>query len=204
MEYIVIDKSKLKVVCEERDLEPYGISTDSLEYGDASSRRFIEDMLSEAREKFGFETARHRVLIQLFPDNDGGCEIFVSLLESLKGVAEGDEANEKKILPRKSETSQKIFFFERLDHMLEACERLSFLPPCKKSSAFYIEDEGYYLCFEQDRDDELDEYGVFALDEYSFLLEYGEPIVTRGKLPYLCEYAKSICSDNAIEALGRI
>ena len=77
MEYIVIDESKLKVICEERDLEPYGISTDSLEYGDASSRRFIEDMLSEAKIRFGFETARNRVLIQLFPDNDGGCEIFV-------------------------------------------------------------------------------------------------------------------------------
>ena len=204
MEYIVIDESKLKVICEERDLEPYGISTDSLEYGDASSRRFIEDMLSEAKIRFGFETARNRVLIQLFPDNDGGCEIFVSKLGALPKSTDGDATKEKKITPKKAEPIQKIFFFEKLDYMLEACKRLSFLPSCEKSSAFYIDGEGYYLHFEIICNEPLEEYGICALDEYSFLLEYGEPQLSKASLPFLMEYAKIICTDNAIEALGRI
>ena len=203
MEYIVIDESRLKVICEECDLEPYGISTDSLEYGDASSRRFIEDMLSEARARFGFETAKNRVLIQLFPDSEGGCEIFVNRLDALKAGAD-EGVQEDKTYQRRAEVEQRIFFFEELNDMLGACERLSFLPPCEKSSAFYVEGEGYYLYFEHTDGDGIDEYGVPALDEYSFLLEYGDPIPAKGRLPYLSEYAKSICEDNAIEMLGKI
>ena len=65
MEYILINESKLKVICEESDLDPYGICADSLEYGDACSRKFLEDLRDEAKVRFGFETAQHRVLIQL-------------------------------------------------------------------------------------------------------------------------------------------
>lgn len=204
MEYIVIDESKLKVICEERDLEPYGISTDSLEYGDACSRRFIEDMLNEARARFGFETSRHRVLIQLFPDNDGGCEIFVSKLGALPKSVDTSEVDKDSKTSPTSREIQKIFFFEKLDYMIEACKRLSFLPPCKKSSAFYIDGEGYYLHFEIICDDPLEEYGIFALDEYSFLLEYGEPQRAKENLAYLKEYSKCICKESAVETLANI
>jgi negative regulator of genetic competence, sporulation and motility len=92
MEYIMINESKLKVICEESDLDPYGICADSLEYGDAYSRKFLEDLLDEAKVRFGFDTARHRVLIQLFPDNEGGCEIFINKL----GLLEKQSCDTKK------------------------------------------------------------------------------------------------------------
>lgn len=204
MEYIMINESKLKVICEECDLEPYGISADSLEYGDASSRKFIEDLLEEAKARLGFETAKHRVLIQLFPDSDGGCEIFISRLGMLEKRTHTQKKQEEAQKKAKPESIKKLFFFERLDFMLEACKRLSFIDGCKSSIAFYDEGHGYYLCFDAFTDDSLEEYGLPTLDEYSFLLEYGTSESPKARLPYLYEYAKIIRSKNAIEELGRI
>ena len=207
MEYIVINDSKLKIICEEKDLEPYGISAHALEYGDAVSRKFLEHLLDEARERLGFETVLHRVLIQLFPDNRGGCEIFVNKLGLLKKSAEDSSENAPQSLPKavtKKENAKKLFFFERLDFMLEACKRLSYLEDTKASKAFYLDGKGYYLYLELDADGELLEYGINALDEYSFLLEYGEPQSESKLLPFLFEYAKCVCEENAVETLGKI
>ena len=202
MEYILINESKLKIICKEKDLEPYGISADLLEYGDASSRRFLDDLLDEAKSKLGFETLKHRVLIQLFPDKSGGCEIFISKLGLLLSTSDEKPSPIKKASKPKSQ--ERIFFFEKLDFMLEACRRLSFLQNIKKSSAFYIYGCGYYLYFLLDVQPELDEYDIPILDEYSFLLEYGEPKSVKEKLPYLMEYAKCISQGKAIESLGNI
>ena len=204
MEYIVINESKLKIICEKDDLSTYGISADTLEYGDLASRKFIENLLEEAKHKFGFETVKHRILIQLFPDGDGGCEIFVSKLGLLKKDTERNEAKERKKPKTKSVSAQKIFFFEKLDFLLEACKRLSFLPSCENSSAFYIPQKGYYLYFEHEADEEIEECGINSLNEYSFLHEYGEIQGVKEKLPYLNEYAKSICKTNAVEILSGI
>ena len=206
MEYIIINESKLKIICEKEDLRPYGINAEDLEYSDASSRKFIEELLEEAKAKHGFETAKHRVLIQLFPDNEGGCEIFVSKLGLLKKENEAPSLERNRNTKSKTvtDTVKKIYLFEKLDFLLEACKRLSFLPTCKKSSAFYLEDSGYYLYFEYNTDGELEEYGVNTLNEYSFLLEYGEPQNEKEKLPYLNEYAKIICKDNAVKILSGI
>ena len=204
MEYIPINESKIKIICEEKDLELYGINAEELEYGDTNSRKFIDSLLEEAKSKFGFETVKHRVLIQLFPSNDGGCEIFISKLGLLNKQSPPSTAQEEPHKIQKSKILKKLFFFEKLDFMLEACKRLSFLSDKNVSSAFYIDSVGYYLYIELENTDELEEYGIISLDEYSFLLEYGEPENTKEKLPYLKEYAKKLCTDNAITVLCKI
>ena len=202
MEYILINESKLKIICEEKDLELYGVSADSLEYGDASSRSFLDFLLGEAKSKLDFETAKHRILIQLFPSKDGGCEIFISKLGLLNKNEKSTQEN--KFSKAAKEPTKKLFFFEKLNFMLEACKRFSILQHSKNSSAFYLDGHGYYLYFEVNEDNELEEYGIPSLDEYSFLLEYGEPQNIKEKLPYLKEYAKNICKEKAIEKLSVI
>lgn len=199
MEYILINDSKLKVICEEDDLAPYGISADRIEYGDASARKFIEETLKRAKRDLGFETERHRVLIQLFPSSDGGCEIFISKLGALE--KEGTRAIE---VSQKALTQKRLYFFEKLDYLLEVCKRLSFLPPCKESSAYYLDSLGYYLYIETEDIDGLSAHGIDTLDEYSFILEYGEPKNVTLVLPTLNEYARKLCPERAIEALCKI
>ena len=222
MEYISINESKIKIICEEKDLELYGVSAQSLEYGEASSRSFLDSLLEKAKSKLGFDTAKHRILIQLFPSNDGGCEIFVSKLGLLKKLSDASSfsnassnsnsitAKENDYHKKAKEVQKKLFFFEKLNFLLEACKRFSLLEYSKNSSAFYLDGHGYYLYFEvpessnSNESKELEEYGITSLDEYSFLLEYGEPQSIKENLPYLKEYAKNICKEKAIEKLSVI
>ncbi|MBO7303511.1 MAG: adaptor protein MecA [Clostridia bacterium] len=199
MEYILINDSKLKVICEKCDLAPYGISADTLEYGDASARKFIEETLKKAKNDLGFETERHRILIQLFPSSDGGCEIFISKL----GAIESEDTRKIEV-SQKPLTKKRLYFFEKLDYLIEVCKRLSFLPPCKISSAYYLDSLGYYLYFETEDSDGLSAHGIDTLDEYSFILEYGDPKSVKLELPMLCEYARSLCAECAVEALCKI
>lgn len=201
MEYIPINDSKLKIICEEEDLALYGLSVDSLEYGDECGKRFIEEILDKAQRTLGFESKHYRLLIQLFPSLDGGCEIFISRLDLLskESLCPSEQTNNKaEISPCK-----RLFFFERLDPLLEVCKRLSLIDQKIKGDALYLEGKGYYLIVELNSNI-LEEYGIFSLDEFSFIFEYGvaEDFLTRS--PYLYEHAKAICRNNAIQLLGKL
>ena len=203
MEYILISESKLKVICEENDLLPYGINADTLEYGDSDTRKFIENVLEYAKQNLGFETKQYRILVQLYPSSDGGCEIFVTRLDALiKTPSKAEENKQKSSLEQTHKKHEKIFFFNKLNHLLEVCKRLSLKEFEGKSSAFYLDGKGYFLSLEVYS--ELEEYQIFMLDEYSFISEYGDPESASVKIPYLKEYAKCICPYHAIQTLGKI
>lgn len=206
MEYVLISESKLKIICEADDLTSYGLCADSLEYGDGDTRRFLEDVLEYAKENLGFETKQHRILVQLYASADGGCEIFVHRLGVLEKALGTEESKSEKKSEKSAKTSQKkeekIFFFSTLSPLLEVCKRLSIKEFEGKSSAFYLATRGYFLSLELPCG--LDEYRIFILDEYSFILEYGDLQSASFQLPYLKEYAKCICHSHAVETLGKI
>ncbi len=203
MEYIRISDSKLKIICESTDLDAYGICADSLEYGDAQTRSFIEEILEQAKYKLGFETKHHRILVQVYPSTDGGCEIFINRLEALKKPPENNESTVEaptvRKLPKKCE---KLFFFDSLDPMLEVCKRLIAKDFDEKSSAFYLDGEGYFLWVELE--DEFAEYQVRELGAYSFISEYGEEENASKRTPFLEEYGRCLCPHSAVETLGKI
>lgn len=208
MEYIQITDSKLKIICEEEELQRYGLSAQSIEYKDEGSRKLIEDILDGAKRSLGFESKKYRILVQLFPSADGGCEIFISRLGLLndsesKRKENFDKAEEKKNsdLPKKSH--EELFFFERLDYLIEVCRRISRIDESKKSDAFYLDGEGYFLLIDLEKN-ALEEYGIATLDEYSFIYEFGEKLNAKTRYPYLCERAKRLCNKNAVKILGRI
>lgn len=208
MEYIQITDSKLKIICEEEELQRYGLSAQSIEYKDEGSRKLIEDILDGAKRSLGFESKKYRILVQLFPCADGGCEIFISRLGLLndtegKRKKDSEKADERKNSDRPHESREELFFFERLDYLIEVCKRLSRIDDSKKSDAFYLEGEGYFLLVELESD-ALEEYGIATLDEFSFICEFGERLNAKARYPYLCERAKRLCKSNAVKILGRI
>ena len=202
MEYILISESKLKIICEAEDLAAVDLCAESLEYSDGDTRKFLEDILEYAKQNLGFETKQHRILVQLYPSSDGGCEIFIHRLGLLEKSSQPEGTATQKPIKSPPKKSEKIFFFYELSHLLEVCKRLSLKEYEGKSSAFYIAQKGYFLSLEVSC--ELDEYKIFILDEYSFLTEYGEPESASFKTPYLKEYAKCICPSRAVETLGKI
>lgn len=203
MEYILISDAKLKIICEKSDLSQYDLRAEALEYSDADTRKFLEDILEYAKRKLGFETKLHKILVQIYPSRDGGCEIFISRLTPSHPSEEGSSLSEEKdqsATPQKKR--ERVFFFKELNHLLDACKRLLIKDFDGSSSAFYLDGKGYFLSIELDC--ELEEYRIFLIDEYSFIYEYGEPQNSPERIPYLKEYAKCLCPSGAIEILGKI
>lgn len=222
MEYIMITKSKLKVICEREELLPFGVSANHLDCALPEARRFLDSVLERAKRDFGFDTEKYRILAQLYPSRDGGCEIFISRLglisqsdavrqeesdensmDLAKEKSEKNEKTEKNEKSKKRKKTKKLFFFERVDFLLEVCKRLSLLDFKGRSEAFYLKERGYYLCVELELDSTIEEYALPVIDEFSFILEYGEPEAT-SLAPYLYEYALLLCSSDAVNRLAKI
>ena len=93
------------------------------------------DVLSRAKLRTGFDTDGQKVLVQLYPSKDGGCEIFVTKIGSIyKEIGEDvsdpfahpisieSTASKRK---KKSLSSEKqfsaIYSFPSIDPMIRAC-----------------------------------------------------------------------------------
>lgn len=77
MELILISKSKLKIMLDERDMLEYRIN-DNTDCAEASARQAIREILDRARDEVGFDTEGSELFVQLYTSRHGGCELFVS------------------------------------------------------------------------------------------------------------------------------
>ena len=209
MEYVMINESKLKVMLEDSDLEARNLEAEALDYADPDAKKLFGDILCYAKDTFGFDTSGYRVLLQLYPSKDGGCELFITRLGKLDSAPkESDqESREKKRKPYardKKDKNNRAFRFERLSHLLKVCKRL-YESSIECEGSVFVDEEGiWYLLLSLD-DSLYDEiYDVLPLNELSFISEYGSPQNSHALSLYLSEYAKEIRLGDAIEALGKI
>ena len=74
----MISDNKLKVMLCEEDLKGFQLKADQLDYSNTDTKRMFWDVLSKAKHQTGFDTDGQRVLVQLYPSKEGGCEMFVT------------------------------------------------------------------------------------------------------------------------------
>ena len=80
MDFLVINESKLKITLSKEDAERLRLDPQSASYSTADERRVFRKILDEAEAQVGFISRGDKILIQLYPSRDGGCEIFVTRL----------------------------------------------------------------------------------------------------------------------------
>ena len=96
MEIILISECKLKIALREEDLAAFEIRADELDYSNTETKRMFWDLLTRAKQKTGFDTDGQRVLVQLYPSKDGGCEMFVTKIGLLdEERSEKEEKHDK-------------------------------------------------------------------------------------------------------------
>lgn len=208
MDMIMISDRKLKVMLTQKDLDGYGVSTEDLDYANTETKRMLWDILNTAKKNVRFNTDGQRVLLQLFPSRDGGCEIFVCKLGALPASnAEGPaELFAEPILHCKRghrsaapPDRKGAFRFESLDWLLTVCRRLFDIGYGGESAAYAGDDRFYYLLL-----DGMDTTGYLPLDEFSFIKEYGTSESAEGTLHFLSEHGSVICSSDAVATLGSL
>ena len=209
----MISDNKLKVMLCESDLKHFDIKAEQLDYSNTETKRMFWDILNKAKHQTGFDTDGQRVLVQLYPSKEGGCEMFVTKIGVLC-TGSSDECEklinnhcytEKNISsPPKSKkikshkTLFSVFGFEKTEMMLEVCRRLFSMGYIGESSS-YICDNGKKYLFLSDIN--CNEYQ--HIDEFSFISEYGQIENHETIKHFISEHGKIICSRDAVATLGK-
>lgn len=187
MEYILINDSKLKIILESKELAEWDISADELDYANPAARQVFEGLLGYAKKELGFDTSGHKVLLQLFPSKDGGCELFITRLGPNSEQRSPRTDKEKKPLEKKA------YSFDKLSHLLAVCKRLSSMKYCGNSSAWFDDSGKWFLLLSSEEGSEL-----------NFISEYGEQESPSALELYLCEYGTAVRREDAALILGKI
>ncbi len=206
MEMIVIAENKLKVMMTFEDMTEFDLRAEDLDYANTETKRMLWDLLDYAKRHVGFNTDGHRVLVQLYPSKEGGCELFITKIAPLTPI-DRDETLSKDTSPllhykpshKKSTEKSRVgvFSFDRLESLLSVCRRLRGIGYADKSEA-HVSDEGRYYLFL----DGLDATGYLSLDEFSFVTEYGTKENTEAVRGLLAEHGRVICREEAVSTLG--
>ena len=211
MEFILIGEDKIKVTLTEEDLEEFELSADELDYANTETKRMFWDVLSRAKAHTGFDTDGQKVLVQLYPSKDGGCEIFVTKIGSIYKddgydstasyahsiLTESAQSKRKRKSSVTEKTHSAVYSFSSLEDMIRVCRELD-RRGYKEESLAYISDAHIFylvLC------GTLEDIGVLG-ERYRFINEFGELENTKAAKQILGEHADPIAKQNAVSALA--
>ena len=76
MDFELIDNTHLRVTVRRESLNKHGLTYDMFSYKDEASRRLIKTILYKAHQITGFCYTECKLIIEVFPISDGGCEIY--------------------------------------------------------------------------------------------------------------------------------
>jgi negative regulator of genetic competence, sporulation and motility len=196
MELIRISDSKLKIILNETDMQRYALSSDALSYENCETRRAVREVLAEAEEETGFHATADRLLIQAYPSRDGGCELYVTKIET-----PATEEKKKTYTPPPKEGKGRlvIYTLPALSALLAVCRQLSVTGYCDYSAAYTGEGDTCYLVLREGT--RTSAYPLSA-PLYHPAEEYGEKETAAGKLAYIKEHARCIYEGDAVGTLA--
>lgn len=213
MELLLITENKLKISLSRDDLDDLGIACDDIDYNNTETRRVFWSILDEAKHATGFDAAISRIFIQIYPDNIGGCEMYVSRIGELDGKKHGEnikeeleyrggESGSRGVSCAVSTNTRKklecrYYYFNKLCELLSACRTLNLSGFDGSSTA--------YICY----GDECDLYGCYLRLEcdpnaHLYLCEYGTVCSGYSAELYIKEHYKEICRDTAVNVLAEL
>ncbi len=193
MELILINESKLKIMLTDSDMEKYDLKAETVDYDNTATRRAFWSILDDAKTETGFNAASDRLFIQIYPSRDGGCEMFVTKLDT-PDISYSDKKSRRNSL--KCEERLFVYSFECLNFLMRVCKQLWILGRKGRSGA-YVEDNGKCYLF-------LWEKSADAPQTHLFIGEYGTAEHAETMLLYIKEHTAPLCEEKAVETLGAL
>ena len=178
--------NKLKIVLTSEDCADVGIDTTLSDFSTNEIRLAIRSVLNLAGKECGFFAEGEKILAQLYPLPDGGCEIFVTKLraESARACAAVRDLEGLTTI----EEQRGAYFFKDSDTLLSAARAI--YREGIDCDLYSCDDGGYYISIVENFDG--------GLSEFEVLTEYGERART---LPVyvISERGKLLCRKRALD-----
>jgi len=186
----LVGESKIKIVLSEEERENYGLAAALPDVSGPSARRSFWRILDMAKREVGFDPSGDKVLIQLYPIKDGGCEIFVTKLGILPDSSARivSKSNKVAMLSKK----KSIYAFVCFDDLIRAIKAIrSISKEAFPESDVFVIDDKYYLVIE--------EYGKGGEPvEFPCILEFGTELAA-DVFTYILEHARKLTNGDAVE-----
>ena len=192
MELLLVTSGKLKIVMSSLDMQEYAISCDAFGYKDGNTKQVLRSILAKAKDEVGFDASGRRVVVQMYPSKDGGCEMYVTKSTSSP-------------LPVPLHSSMRkiptVFRFGGMQTLLCACAKLADRADILSSAAYagMGTEECYLLLYTP----AVDAFGRVPL-LFSAANEYGRMWNTEYAIAYLKEHCDCICQCDAVRTLGAL
>ena len=195
MEFLLIGESKIKIVLNEEETERYGLDKSAPDVSGTGERRSFWRILDMAKSEVGFDPSGDKVLIQLYPIKNGGCEIFVTKLGILPDASARlvSKSNKVALLSKK----KSLYLFGELDDVIRAARAVRAVSgETLPESDVFTTDDKYYLSIE--------EYGKGGEPiEFPCILEFGVGL-TADMFTYVFEHATRLTDGDGIEKFSRL
>lgn len=194
MDFLIINKNKLKIMMTSEDMAEYGINPNEAEYENPKTRQAFWRVLDAASNSCGFNVCGDKLLIQFYPYAEGS-ELFVTKLGCVGEKAEKSISKSPNVAMLASRC--RVYKFGNASNLILVSKKLE-KSLLKTEAELYFCDDGYfYLAFEErslyTEMSELSLVGEFAT-EVSFDL-----------FPYIMEHSKKISDDgNAFAIMSEL
>ena len=192
MELIVIDESKVKVMLSAKDMRRFELDVSDMDYEDRHTRIAIKAILEAVRIKSGLDVMGEKMLVQVYPAKDGGCEMFISRLSP--PIKSGATPKSLTLLS----TKNKMYCFEVFEHLLEACSALH-KNGYSMESALYSMDEKWYLHL-QENHLPVNE----SKNHIAFVSEYATQTLESITFSHVKEHGRCIMQNDAVQMLANL
>jgi adapter protein MecA 1/2 len=200
-----VNDNEIKVTISIDDLEERNIDLNSLSYNSPAAQDLLWDMMEQAENEFGFNTANSQLCIEAIPDFDDGFIITITKIEE-----EGDfESIQKYITTKLKKNDLKVkrknkkvystvimYSFSDFEDLCALSKKMHLI--YSGDSSVYKFKNTYYLSLTRNNLTVTNNKIFEAL-----LSEYGKRVSNVGFYEgYLNEYGTSVIEYNAIEVLN--
>ncbi len=188
MELLIISENKIKISLTKNDLDGYKISCDDIDYDTTETRRVVWSLLDDVKKQSGFDAAKSRIFVQIYPGRDGGCELYISKLGKQASRSAKVEKRGFSATLSGENGKKEYYIFDGLNEMLAVCKEL-YYQGYKGRSDVYVDDDGrFFLCAEGEGLEFMSEFGLHQVSDTAEL--------------YIKEHCREVCTQTAVGTLG--
>lgn len=187
MKLTQLSENELKIILSKEDLSELDLTLHTIDYNTTKTRKAIWDIFDRARAQTGFDAAKNKIYVKLYPLSDGGCEMYVS-----KIFGKSDVAFYRTRVARRQMRYvgvNQAFYFEDFDGLYNACKSLRH----NADSALYVAPNGGYIL--------LIKKARHSAEETARWSEFSTRIKNRHVAAYLDERCRVLCESNATEKI---
>lgn len=190
----MINSEKLKIMLTREDMTKYDIQLYSKAHTVSAIKETFSSVLTEIKERTGFDTLSQSSVLQVYPSRDGGCEIYITRNDddvTRYPSAPNAAAAREDIL----RLERKIFVFDDILALTDACALLK-SRGYSGLGALYAYNNEYYLLLEA----RARAYRIKS--ELMPLFDFGRCVEGPFEEAYIIEHGECIIADRAVEALS--